>query len=199
MRKRIVSPLQCSMAEAGFTLVELLMVIAIIIVLLALILPTLQGSTDKRNAAAVMKSVENISSGLIRYKADLGVYPASLQPLWDKSVMLSNLTDYWKGPYMDTPSKTTGTSPAQDVADQFVAGVTYHYVKLTGSGGGTGNCANCTQVGANNPTGADHTVQVLAVPHDTAKAILDQMGNRICLSDANADTTDVYFIVEETW
>ncbi len=195
IKKRILG----ASCESGFTLVELLMVISIIIVLLALILPTLQGSSDKRNAAAIMKTVENISSGLIRYKADLGSYPAALQLLWDKSVMPSTVTDYWKGPYMDTPSKTTGTAPAIDVADQFVAGVTYHYVKLTGSGGGTGNCANCTQVGANNPTGADHTVQVLSVPHDTAKAIKDQMGNRVCLSDGNADTTDIYFIVEETW
>ncbi|MFO0753567.1 MAG: hypothetical protein U0411_09625 [Thermodesulfovibrionales bacterium] len=185
--------------EEGFTLVEILMAVAILIVLIALLIPNLTGGSDKRNAAIVMRTAEGIMSGLAKYKADIGAYPAALQSLWDKNAVDSSIADYWKGPYLDTPSKTNGSSPTQNVADQNIAGVTYEYKKVTSSGGGSGTCADSTAIGSNNSSGNDHTVKITAVPHETATVVRDKLGNKICLSDASGDTTDIYFIIEEAW
>ena len=62
----------------GFTLVEILAVMGIIIVLMALVLPTVTSSMQKANIAAAKASLEKIEMAIRNYESAFGVYPTDL-------------------------------------------------------------------------------------------------------------------------
>ncbi|GJM27358.1 MAG: type II secretion system protein GspG [Phycisphaerae bacterium] len=64
-------------ARAGFTLIELMVVIVILGMLVALVGPRLIGQTDKAKVAAAKTQIENFSMALKLYKLDFGTYPKS--------------------------------------------------------------------------------------------------------------------------
>lgn len=64
-------------ARGGFTLVELLVVIAVIAVLAALLLPALAGSKASAKSAACKSNLRQIGLALIMYAEEYGKYPGS--------------------------------------------------------------------------------------------------------------------------
>ena len=62
----------------GFTLVEILAVIGIIIVLMAFILPTVTSSMLKANIAAAKANLEKIEMAVRNYESAFGIYPPDL-------------------------------------------------------------------------------------------------------------------------
>lgn len=66
---------------AGFTLVELLVVLAIISLLLTIALPRYFSSIDKSKEVALRENLQVLRSGIDKYYADKGEYPASLADL----------------------------------------------------------------------------------------------------------------------
>ncbi len=70
-------------ARAGFTLVELLVVVAIVSVLMALLVPALSAAKDLANRAACASNMKQIGLGLMMYADDHKgvVVPGCLQPL----------------------------------------------------------------------------------------------------------------------
>jgi general secretion pathway protein G len=123
VKGRGVSPLNVSecgaraeTAQAGFTLIELMVVITILALLVALVAPKLVGRTDEARVTAAKAQLKNIESALELYKLDNGVYPTTEQGLaalvaepstpplpinWKKGGYLPKVpNDPWKRPFI---------------------------------------------------------------------------------------------------
>ncbi len=85
--------------QAGFTLLEILVVVAILGLLVFLVAPAaLRQLGGARNSIA-RQSVERLSSVLDLYKLDVGSYPSSEQGLAALNTKPSNAPG-WNGPYL---------------------------------------------------------------------------------------------------
>ena len=67
--------------SAGFTLVEILVVITILGILAALVVPRLVGRTDEARAVAAKQDIAAIMQALKLYRLDNGRYPTNEQGL----------------------------------------------------------------------------------------------------------------------
>ncbi|MFH1246101.1 MAG: type II secretion system major pseudopilin GspG [Candidatus Omnitrophota bacterium] len=84
---------QCA-PRAGFTLIELILVVVILSILVSMVAPRLVGrSQEARIAAAHADVSSNLSTALDLYELDNGKYPESLD-------VLTRKTEEGKGPYL---------------------------------------------------------------------------------------------------
>jgi general secretion pathway protein G len=67
--------------NSGFTLIELIVVMAILTMLAALIAPKIIGRSDDAKIADAKVQIRNMETALKLYKLDNGVYPATEQGL----------------------------------------------------------------------------------------------------------------------
>jgi general secretion pathway protein G len=65
----------------GFTLIEIMVVIAILAILAVIVMPKLVGRTDDARITAAKVQLKNIEEGLHLYKLDNGMYPSTEQGL----------------------------------------------------------------------------------------------------------------------
>ena len=84
--------------EAGFTLVEMLVVITIIGMIMALVGPRVLNYLGESKAKAAKIQIESFSSALDLYYLDLGRYPNSNEGL--AALTRSNNAAGWNGPYL---------------------------------------------------------------------------------------------------
>jgi general secretion pathway protein G len=78
----------------GFTLIEILIVVAIIGLIATLIAPNLIGRFEKSKEEIAKAQIEMLSSAVQSFMVDLGRFPANLEEL-------INMTDpKWRGPYL---------------------------------------------------------------------------------------------------
>ncbi len=68
-----------SSRDAGFTLIEILVVVFIIGLLATIVTVNVMGQTDKAKLAKVQGDLKGIEQGLQLYKLDNGVYPTTEQ------------------------------------------------------------------------------------------------------------------------
>jgi general secretion pathway protein G len=101
--------------EAGFTLIEIMVVIAIIGILATLIVPNIMGRPDEARVTAAKHDVGTINQALKLYRLDIGRYPTTEQGLkalverptsepipqnWKTGGYLSSVPkDPWGNPY----------------------------------------------------------------------------------------------------
>jgi general secretion pathway protein G len=83
-------------ARAGFTLIEILLVVAIIGILAALAAPKLTGKAKAAKITAAKVDIDSIGTALDMYELDNGQFPPSLQAL----VSNPGGKDSWNGPYL---------------------------------------------------------------------------------------------------
>lgn len=81
--------------KAGFTLIEVLLVVVIIGIIVAIVAPRLSGRSREAQISAAKGSLENVSLAIDMYEVDNGSYPASLQ-----SLITKGSEPNWKGPYL---------------------------------------------------------------------------------------------------
>lgn len=81
----------------GFTLVELLVVLAIIGTLLSIAAPRYNGSTDRAKEAVLKENLATMREAIDKHYGDTGAYPGSLEELVSKrylrGVPLDPVTD----------------------------------------------------------------------------------------------------------
>ena len=90
--------------QAGFTLIELMVVIVILGLLAGLIIPRFMGETDKAKQATARMQISSMESALKMYKLDNGVYPSTEQGLQAlvEAPMAGKLPTNWrKGGYLE--------------------------------------------------------------------------------------------------
>jgi general secretion pathway protein G len=91
-----------SRAKAGyraFTLVEIMLVVAIIGILAALVVPKIAGNAGRARVTAAQSDINGgIKTALGEYEVDMGFYPQSLQDLLQRPRNAKN----WHGPYLDS-------------------------------------------------------------------------------------------------
>jgi len=85
--------------EAGFTLVELLVVMAILVLIASLVAPRVIGYLGSSRVKTAKIQLENFSTTLELFKIDAGRYPSSaegLRALVSKPAAITS----WNGPYL---------------------------------------------------------------------------------------------------
>ena len=90
--------------QAGFTLIELMVVIVILGLLAGVIIPRFMGETDKAKVATTKMQIASLESALKIYKLDNGSYPSTEQGLQAlvESPTAGNLPKNWrKGGYLE--------------------------------------------------------------------------------------------------
>jgi general secretion pathway protein G len=86
-------------SEAGFTLLEILVVIAILGLLIGLVAPAALRQLGSARVNVTKQSIERLGSVLDLYKLDIGSYPSTEQGLL-ALVEKPSGTDVWNGPYL---------------------------------------------------------------------------------------------------
>jgi general secretion pathway protein G len=102
-------------SQAGFTLAEIMLVIAILGILVSVVLPRLTGRTQEARAQTTRLQIENMSVALDAFELDCGRYPTGEEglealrlapggvPGWKGPYLKKAVpTDAWKNPYMYT-------------------------------------------------------------------------------------------------
>ena len=90
--------------QAGFTLIELMVVVVILAILAGLIIPRFMGETDKAKQAKAKMQIESLESALKMYKLDNGSYPTTEQGLKAlvETPTVGNLPKNWRqGGYLE--------------------------------------------------------------------------------------------------
>jgi len=100
----------------GFTLLELLTVIAIIIILAGILIPAVGIVRQKAKAARAQADIESLSIALKMYEADFGTFPAGANPNVFKKDLGEKLTvgSATYGPYMEFKAKDTNGNTFND-------------------------------------------------------------------------------------
>jgi general secretion pathway protein G len=88
--------------RGGFTLIEILVVVAVIAVLAALVAPNVFGHLGTAKDTAARAQMENLGAALDAYRLDNGRYPTSAQGLeaLRTAPHLDPRPRNWRGPYL---------------------------------------------------------------------------------------------------
>lgn len=82
--------------RAGFTLLELMVVVVILGILLGVVAYNVQGKDDKAKVVAARMSIKGIENAIEMYKLDVGHYPDKIDDLIVQPTTVKN----WSGPYL---------------------------------------------------------------------------------------------------
>lgn len=87
--------------RAGFTLMELMIVIMILGGLMAMLLPAVFGAMKKARKGTAKTTMMTIKSGIMQYQVDTSKYPAKLKDLVERPKSGDEkATKKWDGPYL---------------------------------------------------------------------------------------------------
>lgn len=87
--------------QAGYSLMEVLIAVAIIATLAALVAPRLFGQLDSSRQAAALTQIRMVETALDTMRLDLGRYPSQDEGLVLLVAPSADVGGSWNGPYMD--------------------------------------------------------------------------------------------------
>lgn len=98
------------MERKGFTLIEIMVVVAMIAVLTAVLIPQISSAVNKTKVARTAQELRSISNAMDTYLIDVGSYPPSVPEFnkaWGADVglvsraeVVSSHLSSWNGPYL---------------------------------------------------------------------------------------------------
>lgn len=123
--------------QRGFTIIELLIVMAILGMLAVMVAPNLFNQADSARRDAVLSQISSLGSALDAYRLDMGQYPESLDGLLRNSSGRAS----WNGPYLrgEVPSDPWGNAYVYDTDGRTFTLMSYG---ADGREGGEGNDAD---------------------------------------------------------
>jgi general secretion pathway protein G len=86
-------------SRAGVTLIEMLVVVAIIGMFVALVAPSMFKKADTARITAARSQIQNFMTALGSYKLDTGIFPTTEQGLAALRVKPADING-WNGPYL---------------------------------------------------------------------------------------------------
>jgi general secretion pathway protein G len=97
-------------ARAGVTLIEMLVVVAIIGMFVALVAPSMFKRADTARITQARAQMQNFMTALGSYKLDTGLFPTTEQGLVALRIKPVDNTNGWNGPYLpqDVPKDPWG-------------------------------------------------------------------------------------------
>ena len=115
--------------QAGFTLIEVLLVVAILGILAGVVVVNFAGKQKKAAIDACRTSIQNVCTAIDMYEVDTGRYPSSLSALTQ-----SDGAPNWSGPYI------RGQAPKDPwgIALQYSSSGDGYKVSSPGPGDGSG-------------------------------------------------------------
>jgi general secretion pathway protein G len=134
-----------STGEAGFTLIEMMVVIAIIGVLAALVVPRIMGRPDEARITAAKQDIGTINQALKLYRLDIGRYPTTEQGLSAlvARTSIEPIPQNWKaGGYLDALPNDPWGNPYQYANPGTKAEVDVYSYGADKKPGGTGTDAD---------------------------------------------------------
>jgi len=133
------------MAQRGFTLIEIMVVVVIMGILVALVAPKLMGRTDDARIIAARQDIATIMQGLKLYKLDNQRYPTTeqgLQALITRPVAGPEAKGWKTGGYLDKLPRDPWGNPYQYLSPGIKGEIDVLSLGADGQVGGTGNDAD---------------------------------------------------------
>jgi general secretion pathway protein G len=97
-------PPRIASRRSGFTLVEVLLVLIILVIIGSIVVPNLFGAKDKADIDAAKSQVTMLDGVMDLYKMDFNKYPPNLKTLMEKPSDKAQ-ADKWRGPYLKSNLK----------------------------------------------------------------------------------------------
>lgn len=101
LQKTDPTPNSKKLGDEGYSLLEILVVLAIIGTLMGLVAPRLLGNVDKSKIVAAKAQARTISLSLSNINLDIGRYPTEAEGLKILVQPPENDIGEWQGPYLD--------------------------------------------------------------------------------------------------
>jgi general secretion pathway protein G len=126
----------------GFTLIELIVVIALVAVLAAVVAPNLLGKAGEANRKSALVQLEKISNSVELYRLETGQYPEELIDLVEQPQGVER----WNGPYVRKKSQLLDPWGNELVIKQPGEQGDFDLISYGGDGrpGGEGDAADIT-------------------------------------------------------
>jgi general secretion pathway protein G len=103
LRRTTADAVLLSGRTRGFTLIEMMVVIAIIGALATIVAPTVFRNLGDANVTAARSQIEIIAMALENYRMDTGAYPTTEQGLTALRTRPESALAGWRGPYLRKP------------------------------------------------------------------------------------------------